>query len=160
MENLPFNNIWVLWSHEINDTDYSIHSYKIIWEAKNMKDFLDNINKYCEEDWCSKMYFLMRKGISPRYEDSKNINGGSWSFRVNKNYCYTAWISLSIQCMGECLLENWDEMRKINGISLSPKNNTTTVRIWSLDKNPNLRLQYPIPNIDQMKAMFLIWSNA
>ena len=154
LQNLFFNNFWVLWSHEIHDDDYSLGSYRILWEANNMLDFLLHTNRFAEDDWSTKMFFFMRKGITPRYEDVKNIRGGSWSFRVNKNYSYTSWISLCLQCMGECLIESWNEMRKINGISLSPKNNTTTVRIWSEENNHVLNLQYQIPNIDQHKAIF------
>jgi hypothetical protein len=152
--NIVFNNFWVLWSHDINDEDYSLKSYTIVWQTNNMKDFLEKINLFTEEEWSAKMFFFMRKGITPRYEDVRNVKGGSWSFRVNKNYCYTSWISLCIQCMGECLIERWNEMRLINGISLSPKNNTTTVRIWTSENQNQLKLQYQIPNIDQNKAMF------
>lgn len=152
--NLIFNNTWVLWSHEINDLDYSLRSYKVCWETNNMNTFLENMDKIVEEDWSKKMYFFMRKGITPRYEDQKNTKGGSWSFRVNKNFCYTSWFSLCLQCMGECLIENLSDMKQINGISLSPKNNTTTIRIWNSINNDKLKLQYQIPNIDQIKAMY------
>lgn len=154
MSNLFFHNYWVLWSHEINDLDYSLKSYHILWETNNMLDFLRHINRFAEDEWSARMFFFMRKGITPRYEDPKNMRGGSWSFRVNKNYSYTSWISLCIQCMGECLVEKWAEMQRINGISLSPKNNTTTVRIWNEESNHILNLQYQIPNIDQHKAIF------
>lgn len=153
-DNIIFNSYWVLWSHEINDEDYSLKSYRIIWDTNNMLDFLEKVARFTEDDWSSKMFFFMRKGITPRYEDPKNNKGGSWSFRVNKNYCYTSWFSLCLQCMGECLLDSWDDMKSINGISLSPKNNTTTVRIWTSQPNSNIRMQYPVPNIDQNKAMF------
>lgn len=153
-KNLYFHNYWVLWSHEISDEDYSIQSYRIVWETNNMVDFLNKINAYSEDEWSTKMFFFMRRGITPRYEDPKNVRGGSWSFRVNKNYCYTSWVSLCLQCMGECLIESWDEMKRINGISLSPKNNTTTVRIWNEVSACALNLQHQVPNIDQNKAIF------
>jgi hypothetical protein len=106
----------VLWSHEINDLDYSLKSYHILWETNNMLDFLRHINRFAEDEWSARMFFFMR--------------------------------------MGECLVEKWAEMKRINGISLSPKNNTTTVRIWNEENNHILNLQYQIPNIDQHKAIF------
>lgn len=158
-ENITFNQSWVLWSHESCDEDYSLKSYKICWETSDIQDFLQKMEQLTEEAWSQKMYFFMRKGITPRYEDPKNLNGSSWSFRVNKNYCYTSWFSLCIQCLGECLFELWNEMKNVNGISLSPKNNTTTIRIWLSSKsmspqNQQLKLQYAVPNIDPNKAMY------
>lgn len=158
LDNIYFHDTWVLWSHETNDNDYSISSYSVLWEIDNMNDFLRNMDLFKEDTWCQKMYFFMRKGVSPRYEDPKNVKGGSWSYRVNKNYCYTSWFSLCLQCMGECLFENLDVMQNINGVSLSPKNNTTTIRIWTSLSNESylntIDFKYQIPNIEQTKALF------
>lgn len=162
MENINFNDTWVLWSHEITENDYSLQSYTKHFETNNYKDFINKMNLICNDKdnielnsvWMKKIWFFMRKDITPRYEDIKNTNGSYWSYRVNKNYSYTTLFSLCIQLMGECLFQEIGIIQNVNGVSISPKNNTTTVKIWFseyYEPSNSIRLQYVIPNIDPNK---------
>jgi hypothetical protein len=162
MENIDFNNKWVLYSHEINDTDYTLESYTKHFETNNYKDFVDKMNNICNDKmnmelnniWSNKIFFFMRENITPRYEDEKNVNGSYWGYRINKNYSYTTLFSLCIQLMGECLFEDMNVMSNVNGISISPKNNTTTIRIWFshyYEMSNIIKLQNITPNIDPNK---------
>jgi hypothetical protein len=151
---IVFNDTWVLWSHEITDEDYSMKSYKKCFEVQNMKDFIREFTQYKEEQWIQKMYFFMRKRALPRLEDPSNVHGGSWSFRVNKNYCYTSWFSLCLQLVGECLVEDATKMKRMNGVSISPKNNTSTIRVWCATSDSDLKFKYVIPNIEMSKSIY------
>lgn len=162
MENINFNDSWVLWSHEILENDYSLQSYTKHFETNNYKDFINKMNTICYEKenielnsvWMKKIWFFMRNDITPRYEDIKNNNGSYWSYRVNKNYSYITLFSLCIQLMGECLFQEIGIMQNVNGVSISPKNNTTTVKIWFsefYEPNNSIKLQHIIPNIDPNK---------
>jgi len=162
MENINFNNTWVLWSHESIDIYENKQANMDLFETNNYKDFINKMNIICNDKenielnsvWMTKIWFFMRKDITPRYEDIKNINGSYWSYRVNKNYSYTTLFSLCIQLMGECLFQEITIMENVNGVSISPKNNTTTVKIWFseyYEPSNSIKLQYVIPNIDPNK---------
>jgi hypothetical protein len=72
----------------------------------------------------------MKYGISPIYEDSQNINGGYWSFRINKKNSYNMWSELIFNmCIEQ--FNNKDFFNNINGISISPKVNNSIIKIWN-----------------------------
>ena len=81
-EDFDLKDEWHLWYHELNDNNWSIDSYKNILTLNKYSDILFMIKSY--ENINSGMFFLMKKGIKPIYEDPKNINGGYWSIRVTK----------------------------------------------------------------------------
>jgi hypothetical protein len=161
MNKIVFNSSWTLYTHEIQDTDYSLESYKKLFTTKNYKEYVEYMNEINEEEWSRKLYFFMRDDITPRYEDCNNVDGCYWAYRINKNYSYTTWFALNLLLMGECLFDDIHLMSNVNGISLSPKNNTTTIRIW-FKKNDillnnetnNHKFSYTIPNIDITKYKF------
>ncbi len=77
----------------------------------------------------------MKKGIDPLWEHEMNRGGGCCSFKVEINKYYSVWEHL-------CLLMVCDSLTKddedINGISLSPKNAWTILKIWNHDKKNDL----------------------
>lgn len=160
MNKIIFNNSWTLYTHEINDNNYTLEGYKKLFTTNNYKEFIEYMNEINEEEWSRKLYFFMRENITPRYEDVENLNGCYWAYRINKNYSYTTWFALNLLLMGECLFNDTELMSNVNGISLSPKNNTTTIRIWfkkyiEITNNElndkNYKFSYTIPNIDITK---------
>ena len=42
------------------------------------------------------MFFIMREGIEPFWEDPQNVNGGCWSFKISKGNIKKYWTELSI----------------------------------------------------------------
>ena len=66
----------------------------------------------------SGMFFIMKEGIYPLWEDNQNINGGCWSYKIIKKDAYKAWVQLAVSLIGESLST---ETNFINGISISPK---------------------------------------
>ncbi len=132
------NMSWNLWWHPFN-MDWSIDSYRLVYKISNINDFWGVYNTLNDIDglWNNNMLYLMREGIPPLWEDEKNVNGCSLCFRVLKNECKQVWNTLSMKIMGETLVTDDSIMEKINGISISPKNNTVTIRIWFSADNIN-----------------------
>ena len=85
------------------------------------------------------MFFLMRDGIFPLWEDESNINGGVWSYIVQKKEVNSCWIDISIKTIGE-LLTDEEYLSDINGISLSPRTNVGIIKIWNSDKSKTYEL--------------------
>ena len=72
----PLFDKWVLWAHLPHDTDWSIKSYKTIMDLGYVEDILSLYNSLPEILVKNCMLFLMRKGITPTWEDVRNRDGG------------------------------------------------------------------------------------
>lgn len=132
---------WVLWAHMPHDTDWSMKSYKKISDVQTVEEAIalcetipDKMTKNC-------MLFLMRNGIHPTWEDSKNINGGSFSYKINNKYVPDTWKLLFYSIIGESISKNKEFLKCVNGITISPKKNFCIIKIWMSDcKNQNSEL--------------------
>ena len=76
------------------------------------------------------MLFLMRKGIIPMWEDTKNKNGGCFSYKVSNKCVANVWKTLSYILVGESLTDDKKLRSLINGITISPKKNFCIIKIW------------------------------
>ena len=131
----PLNSDWVLWYHKPSDKNWGRNSYKKIFEIKTIEDFWLIHKKIQAKHIENGMYFLMRKEIFPLWEDEKNVDGGSWSFKIDKKLSYNSWIEISMSVLGETVMNDSDLCSNINGISISPKKGFCILKIWNSDKN-------------------------
>ena len=75
------NTRWVLWVHKVNDSDWTIDSYERICEIDTIEKYWLIYNNW--DEYLPKLdmgiYFLMREGVFPKWEDSKNrYKGRGW----------------------------------------------------------------------------------
>ena len=77
------------------------------------------------------MFFLMKEGIMPIWEDPCNANGGYLSFKVPKRNANDIWKKLSAGFVGNSLTEESNKMTYITGISISPKISNCVMKIWN-----------------------------
>lgn len=127
------SDIWVLWSHHIEEKAWDMDSYTKICEIEHDEDFewlVQNFPPY--EDY---IIYLFRRGVCPIYEDSRNINGGRFSFKVNRLYYKETWEELSRALISDFIVADIDDSDSIMGISINPR--THTVQIWNNDHNNN-----------------------
>ena len=129
------NDTWVLWYHDLKSSDWSELAYDKLFSFNTVEDFwilYNNIN-----DLTNGMYYLMRNGIPPMWEHEKNINGGAWTFKIDKRNLNNFWKDLSCYCVGETVCS---QPQNIVGLSISPKIRYATVRVWTSDKHQNVSL--------------------
>ena len=120
---------WTLWAHRPHDTNWNLDSYQQISDISSLEDatsLFENLPEFIIKN-C--MLFLMRKGIYPTWEDPKNINGGSFSYKINNKFVTDTWKKLSYVLQGETLTSE-DYSNNITGITISPKKNFYIVKIW------------------------------
>lgn len=134
--NYKLMDTWTLWAHLPHDTDWSLESYKKIYEISSIKDALILYENLPETIIKNCMLFLMRKGIKPTWEDPKNCNGGSFSFKINNRFVINSWKNLSYVLLGETLT-NPEISDCITGITVSPKKNFCIIKIWLSNCNYN-----------------------
>ena len=124
------NYRWNLWAHLPQDSDWTVKSYKLVYNFKTLEDTIamtettpDPLIKAC-------MLFVMREGVSPMWEDPKNRNGGSFSYKVsNKNVC-EVWRELNYVLVGDTISSNSSFVNCVTGITISPKKNFCIIKIW------------------------------
>ena len=87
------------------------------------------------------MFFLMKDGIIPIFEDVMNINGGYWSLRITKKDALDYWEKLLYYICVESIVSDESNENKINGISISPKINNCIFKIWTSDYK-NMKTEY------------------
>ena len=121
---------WNLWAHLPQDSDWTVKSYKLVYSFKTLEDAIamtettpDPLIKAC-------MLFVMREGVSPMWEDPRNRNGGSFSYKVsNKNVC-EVWRELNYVLVGDTISNNSSFVNCVTGITISPKKNFCIIKIW------------------------------
>ena len=120
---------WILWAHLPHDTDWELKSYKKIFTFETVEQIIkfyehlpDNLVKNC-------MLFIMHEGINPIWEDSRNRQGGCFSYKISTKNVVNVWRDLSFMLMGGSLAEN-NIVDSINGITISPKKNFCIIKIW------------------------------
>ena len=150
------NSIWVLWYHSPDDDSWSIDSYNQICVFDTIEDFWILHNKINPIHIQYGMFFIMRKNIDPIWEDSKNKDGGCWSFKLSKKDTYKAWIELGIALISETINIDNEQFMSINGISISPKKNFSILKIWNGNKNDsdNKIINNNIPHMDISSAIY------
>ena len=132
---------WNLWAHLPQDSDWTVKSYRLIYNFKTLEDAIamtettpDPLIKAC-------MLFVMREGVSPMWEDPKNRNGGSFSYKVsNKNVC-EVWRELNYVLVGDTISSNSSFVNCVTGITISPKKNFCIIKIWMTNcdnQNPTI----------------------
>ena len=139
-ETHPTNSEWVVWYHDHQDKNWTLTSYKKLYEFNTIEGFWDlykEWNNYLPNIYDG-MFFLMKKvdgkPIYPLWEDNQNKNGGFWSFKISKELAESIWFELSICLISEALCRDQSNLSIINGISISPKKNFCIIKIWNNDK--------------------------
>lgn len=129
---------FVVWYHSITDSSWEKESYINLCEGLENKcvNTLGDLNKIYtayDKNVSAGMFFLMRKGVLPQWEDPSNINGGYWSFKVQKKSANEVWLQLTSAFVGNTLLKDAKMSGEITGISVSPKISNCVMKIWNGD---------------------------
>lgn len=121
---------WKLYAHLPHDTDWTLKSYKEIYEINSVEGAIAVTETLPEVLVKNCMLFIMKKGISPMWEDPKNRQGGSFSYKVaNKNVC-EVWKELTYVLVGETISNQTSFVANVTGITISPKKNFCIIKIW------------------------------
>jgi len=149
--NFNLKNKWVLWFHRVNDNNWSIDSYLKVFEIETYNDVLFILTEL--ENITSGMFFLMKDGIIPIFEDKNNINGGYWSLRITKKDSFEYWEKIFYYlCIDNITIDKkYEDL--INGISISPKINNCIFKIWNSNYN-EMKTEYLRKDLD-----FINWED-
>jgi len=151
-------NTWVLYYHNPEDTDWSKESYTQVIAITTVEEFWALQKTLPEQCLQSGMFFIMKKGILPIWEDPHNKNGGCWSYKISLSDVHTTWKDLTLRLIIDklCTVPNL-----INGISISPKKGFCVIKIWNNNHKhlePEI-LSDKILALNHQEAMFIPFKN-
>ena len=132
------NDLWTVYFHDPSNTDWTNQSYVRIGDIASVDDFWAHAKGWMNHVHQG-MFFIMRDGIFPCWDDASNIDGCVISIKVLKEILPDFWNDICMKVLGESILNNsvrdksWDI---VNGISTSPKKHFCIVKIWL--KTPEL----------------------
>jgi len=145
------NDKWCIWAHLQNETDWSEKGYIKITTIETIEKLVSFYKKLPLELLNKCMFFIMRDGIKPMWEDENNKNGGCISYKVLESRAET-WKKLSYHLIGEDIVLESKEL--INGISLSPKKHYSIIKIWTKDIIKDIKILKNIEGLNKKEGIF------
>ena len=149
------NDKWVLYHHLPSEKNWTLSGYTILANDIDTTAKVIALKNYIPENMIKySMLFLMRKGITPLWEDPRNKEGGCFSYKVFNKQVEQVWRELMCVICGETLTDE-KHSKYITGITISPKKNFCIIKIWLSTKDyqdPNIIL--PIENLTKHGSVF------
>jgi translation initiation factor 4E len=139
---------WTLWAHLPHNADWTLKSYIAIYDFKTVEDTIAITESLPSKLVENCMLFIMRKGITPLWEDKFNREGGCFSYKVSNKNVSTAWKELTYAIVGGTISSKSGFFDCVNGITISPKKNFCIIKIWMKNcEHQNPRIVNPIKGL-------------
>lgn len=149
LDDVSLSNEWCIWFHRVDDPSWDIQSYRKIFSFRTVCECWQMLNHL--PSISAGMFFVMKAGILPIYEDKENMHGSMYSFRIAKRKFHEAWQDVICAAIGNTLYPDSDS---VTGVSCNPKNNV--IKLWLKtcpDKEP-CKVTTSISNLMPDKALF------
>lgn len=129
------NNIWNVWYHS-EKNNWKINGFKNIYKIETIADYWKLYNNWNKLGGInSQHFFIMKENIKPIWEDSNNIKGGCFSFKINTYQTKELWNDLSLFLITNQISNLEDD---ILGLSIcQKKNNYSVIKIWNKNSKNN-----------------------
>jgi hypothetical protein len=99
-ETHPLSNKWNLFYHLQTDNRWTIESYRVIMRSIQCAESVVALNRQIPDFLLyNTMFFCMKDGIDPMWEDKKNRDGGCFSYRVANTDVANVWRKLFCICL-------------------------------------------------------------
>lgn len=129
---------WSIYYHTFTNNDWSIKSYNKLCTIKTIEEYWQFMNNL--PSLSNGMFFMMRGNVLPMWEDIHNKNGGAWTLFISNNQLETYLINISAHMVCEKLLV--DTNSEINGISITPKHKSFSIKIWNKNAKNKPKLKF------------------
>ncbi|EPE34628.1 eIF4e-like protein [Glarea lozoyensis ATCC 20868] len=141
MRALPTQHVWNVYfdrqqkeQPKAEDGTYTATLEQIGSQIESVQDFWRyNNNTPVENIKMRESIYLFKQGFQPVWEDRRNINGGSWTFRVPKASGPDFWTRVQLMAIGEKLQGCLDLGDQLCGVGLSVRFNSHLISIWHRD---------------------------
>ena len=128
------SNAWDVYYHLCTEKAWDLGSYNIIQKKISCIEEVLFLSELINEQFLKKcMFFVMRTGITPQWEDPKNRNGGCFSLKIHFKHVESVWKRVLFASCGECIFIDAKNQKTFNGVTISPKKNFCIIKIWMSD---------------------------
>jgi len=139
MRALPTQHYWNVYfdrqqKDQKKDGTYEATLEQLGSQIESVQDFWRyNNNTPVENIKMRESIYLFKQGFQPIWEDRRNINGGSWTFRVPKTLGPDFWTRVQLMAIGEQLQSCLDVGDQLCGVGLSVRFNSHLISVWHRD---------------------------
>jgi len=147
LDSLIPTGYWTLFWHPSEGRDWSFPtSYTSFGEMRTWRDLFSVLIALKKDTLSDGMFFLMRNGIPPLWENCNNVYGGCYSIRILKSKAGTVFERYAVAAMVQEMAK--DGRNVINGLSISPKKTHNIIKVWNSDSktfkmNTDLVIHHP-----------------
>ena len=155
MDKYSLNTKWILWYHSINDTQWNKQSYKNLFKISNLYELKIMNDNLLKNHLQNGMFFIMRDGIFPTWEDPDNREGCCISFKISGSVLHEEWNFIINRILTEDILKDRDKYENINGVSIAPKKEFNILKLWLREHNDKYDefIKEYSPNFTKEKAL-------
>ena len=147
---------WDAYCHLPQSTDWSLAGYRAVFLGMaTAEDVISLCEAVPEAMLRFAMWFVMRSGVAPQWEDPRNRNGGSFSFKLLHRQVPEIWTNVFLALTGSSLCRNAQHHANVMGITISPKKNFCILKIWMTDCTlQSVDIFADIPGLTKQKCLF------
>ena len=131
---MDLNTKWVLWYHSLKNTAWNKSSYTKFYTFTNLIDYSIFEETVQTNHLQNGMFFLMRDGIFPNWEDPDNSEGCCISFKIPGQTIKEEFCKILLHCITEDILIDPDKSEELNGFSIAPKKEFNIAKLWMRNK--------------------------
>jgi hypothetical protein len=128
--NTALADTFTLWYHSSTNQDWSLESYNEIFNFNTVDELLTLVKTALAHKKLITygMFFIMRQGVKPIWEDPENSAGGCVTWKIEKDEIGDCWENICLMLASD----GFSSLREygINGISISPKKNNNILKLW------------------------------
>ncbi|POR35244.1 Eukaryotic translation initiation factor 4E type 3-A [Tolypocladium paradoxum] len=122
--------------HRPDDGEYKVQLEQLGGQIESVQDFWRyNNNTPVDRIKMRESIYLFKSGFKPIWEDRRNVNGGSWTFRVPKTIGPDVWTRVQLLAIGEKLQSALGDSDQLCGVGLSVRFNSHLITVWHRDSS-------------------------
>ncbi|KYK55653.1 putative translation initiation factor 4e protein [Drechmeria coniospora] len=142
MRPMPTQHYWNIYfdrppkEHSADEADYTVHLEQLEIQIASVQDFWRyHNNTPVDRIQMRESIYLFKEGFRPVWEDRRNLNGGSWTFRVPKAAGPDFWTRIQMLAIGEQLQSALADGDQLCGVGLSVRFSSHLITVWHRDSS-------------------------
>lgn len=122
---------WTLYFHPAKETRWHLDTFKKMGTARTFKELAELMVSLTSNEWTRGKFFFTPEAIPPLMENAKNIRGGSYSLRVNREYAGQIYHKYLLAAVLDTGLKSKDD--KISCVRITPRRDFNIIQVWNRD---------------------------